>query len=136
MNPPSSPPVMYGHSLNYDPLKDQFLVWGGHMSRFDQGSISSAGYNDQSGHIAILKTNGRRYNQGVKAILLQDIGIRQLTILGTPVCSFSEEMEGIVTWPTPGSSIQKQKIGPGRGQSRLHRPGLLEPRCIALIMRG
>ena len=46
MNPPSSPPVMYGHSLNYDPLKDQFLVWGGHMSRFDQGSISSAGYND------------------------------------------------------------------------------------------
>jgi N-acetylneuraminic acid mutarotase len=46
MNPPSVPPVMYGHSLNYDPLNDQFLVWGGHMSSFDQGSIYSAGYND------------------------------------------------------------------------------------------
>jgi len=46
MNPPSSPPVMYGHSLNYDFLNDKFLVWGGHMSKFDQGNISSAGYND------------------------------------------------------------------------------------------
>jgi len=46
MNPPSSPPVMYGHSLNYDSLNDKFLVWGGHMSKFDQGNISSAGYND------------------------------------------------------------------------------------------
>jgi len=46
MNPSSSPPVMYGHSLDYDPLDDQFLVWGGHMSRFDQGGMTSAGYND------------------------------------------------------------------------------------------
>lgn len=46
MDPLSSPPVMYGHSLNYDPLNEQFLVWGGHMSSFDQGRMSSAGYND------------------------------------------------------------------------------------------
>ena len=46
MNPSSSPPVMYGHSLNYDPLNEQVLVWGGHMSRFDQGGMTSTGYND------------------------------------------------------------------------------------------
>jgi N-acetylneuraminic acid mutarotase len=46
MNPSSSPPVMYGHSLNYDSLNGQFLVWGGHMSTFDQGEMASAGYND------------------------------------------------------------------------------------------
>jgi len=45
-NPPSSPPVIYGHSLNYDSLMDQFLLWGGHMSEFNQGGMSSAGYND------------------------------------------------------------------------------------------
>ena len=45
-NPLSSPPVIYGHTLNYDPLQDQFLLWGGHMSEFSQGGMSSAGYND------------------------------------------------------------------------------------------
>ena len=46
INPASSPPVMYGHSLNYDTKNDQILVWGGHMLRFTQGSSSSIGYND------------------------------------------------------------------------------------------
>lgn len=45
-NPQFSPPVIYGHSLNYDSLRDQFLLWGGHMSEFSQGGMSSAGYND------------------------------------------------------------------------------------------
>jgi len=45
-NPPSSPPVIYGHSLNYDSLMDKFLLWGGHISEFSQGGMSSAGYND------------------------------------------------------------------------------------------
>ncbi|TFG50451.1 MAG: hypothetical protein E4H33_00035 [Anaerolineales bacterium] len=46
MNPISSPPVMYGHSLNYGSFKQQILLWGGHMSIMDQGRISSAGYNN------------------------------------------------------------------------------------------
>ncbi len=45
-NPLSSPPVIYGHSLDYDTQMDQFLLWGGHMSEFSQGGMSSAGYNE------------------------------------------------------------------------------------------
>ena len=43
--PVESPPVMYGHSLNYDSQNGKFLLWGGHMSDFDQTGMSSAGYN-------------------------------------------------------------------------------------------
>ena len=46
MDPPTSPPVMYGHSLNYDPGNDQVLLWGGHMSDLERGGGASAGYND------------------------------------------------------------------------------------------
>lgn len=46
MDPKSSPPVMYGLTLDYDSINDRFLLWGGHMSDFDQGRMSSAGYND------------------------------------------------------------------------------------------
>ncbi len=45
-SPLSSPPVIYGHSLDYDSQKDQLLLWGGHMSEFSQGGMSSAGYNE------------------------------------------------------------------------------------------
>lgn len=46
VSPLTSPPVIYGHSLNYDSHQNRFLLWGGHMSDFDQGRMSSAGYND------------------------------------------------------------------------------------------
>lgn len=46
MDPEPSPPVIYGHSLDYDSQLDQFLLWGGHMSVLDQGGMASAGYND------------------------------------------------------------------------------------------
>lgn len=46
MDPEISPPVMYGHTLEYDSKNNQLLLWGGHISVFDQGRMSSAGYND------------------------------------------------------------------------------------------
>ena len=46
MDPETSPPVMYGQTLDYDSENDQFLLWGGHMSDIDGGNMSSAGYND------------------------------------------------------------------------------------------
>lgn len=45
LDPVSSPPVMYGHSLEYDLQEDTFVIFGGHISDFSQGSASSAGYN-------------------------------------------------------------------------------------------
>lgn len=45
MEPASSPPVMYGLSMDYDSRENSFLIFGGHMSEFSQGSASSAGYN-------------------------------------------------------------------------------------------
>lgn len=46
MEPESSPPVMYGLSLDYDSRGDTLLLFGGHMSRFSGNVMSSAGYND------------------------------------------------------------------------------------------
>jgi len=45
-SPLSSPPIIYGHSLDYDSQMDQVLLWGGHMSSISDGNFSSAGYND------------------------------------------------------------------------------------------
>ena len=46
MNPPNHPPVMYGHSLVYDPINQQSLLWGGHISAINDGIFSSIGYGD------------------------------------------------------------------------------------------
>jgi len=46
MKPSNSPPVMYGHTLVYDPINQLSLLWGGHMSAIKNGVSSSIGYND------------------------------------------------------------------------------------------
>jgi N-acetylneuraminic acid mutarotase len=46
MDPVSSPPVMYGHSLDYDSKENSFSLFGGHMSEFSESGMSSAGYNN------------------------------------------------------------------------------------------
>jgi N-acetylneuraminic acid mutarotase len=46
MNPPSSPPIMYGHTLVYDDANHRVVLWGGHMSSYRNGQIASAGYGD------------------------------------------------------------------------------------------
>lgn len=45
-NPPSSPPITYGHRLVYDDTNRELLLWGGHMSTFEDRQIQSAGYGD------------------------------------------------------------------------------------------
>lgn len=46
MKPLSSPPIMYGFSLDYDATSYQSILWGGHLSTFEHGNIVSAGYGD------------------------------------------------------------------------------------------
>jgi len=46
MNPVNHPPVMYGHSLTYDPVNQQSLLWGGHMAAVKNGVFSSMGYSN------------------------------------------------------------------------------------------
>ena len=46
MNPPPSPPVMYGHTLVYDSTNQKTILWGGHISTYRNGQFASAGYGD------------------------------------------------------------------------------------------
>lgn len=46
IQPLSSPPITYGVTMDFDVLNQQFLLWGGHMSKIEGNKFSSAGYND------------------------------------------------------------------------------------------
>jgi N-acetylneuraminic acid mutarotase len=46
IEPASSPPIMYGHTMDYDPKSYQSIIWGGHQSTIENGNIVSAGYGD------------------------------------------------------------------------------------------
>ena len=46
MLPPSSPPITYGPTLVYDDRNQRVLLWGGHMSTYQNGQLASAGYGD------------------------------------------------------------------------------------------
>ena len=48
LNPPSSPPITYGHTMVYDNANRELLLWGGHMSTFTNGQMRSAGYGDST----------------------------------------------------------------------------------------
>ncbi len=40
------PPVMYGHTLVYNPISKHSVFWGGHQTAFENVNIVSAGYED------------------------------------------------------------------------------------------
>jgi N-acetylneuraminic acid mutarotase len=67
MEPEISPPVMYGHTLEYDPLSEKFLVWGGHMSDFADGRGSSAGYNDSIWSYSYMENQWLEIPPGVQS---------------------------------------------------------------------
>jgi len=45
MNPQVSPPIMYGHSLEYDTANQRSLLLGGHILIYRNGQQISGGYN-------------------------------------------------------------------------------------------
>ena len=46
MHPLSSPPITYGPTLTYDGRNQTVLLWGGHMSTYQNGQMASAGYGE------------------------------------------------------------------------------------------
>jgi N-acetylneuraminic acid mutarotase len=44
MNPASSPPIMYGHTMVYDSINQKIILWGGHESTYKNGELSSHQY--------------------------------------------------------------------------------------------
>jgi hypothetical protein len=46
MDPSSSPPITYGPTMAYDDRNQRVLLWGGHMSTYQNGRLASAGYGD------------------------------------------------------------------------------------------
>jgi len=67
MNPASSPPVMYGLTLDYDSENNQFLLWGGLMSEFRQGGMASAGYNDSIWSYSVSENHWREISPGIES---------------------------------------------------------------------
>lgn len=50
MLPASSPPMMYGQTMVYDSNNHQVLLWGGHASDYQGGSLISHWYEDNLWH--------------------------------------------------------------------------------------
>jgi len=46
MYPSSSPPIMYGQTMLYDPINHQIILWGGHESIFQNGELISHQYGN------------------------------------------------------------------------------------------
>jgi len=63
-SPLSSPPIIYGHSLDYDSQMGQFLLWGGHMSSISDGNFSSAGYNDSIWSYSYSENEWQEFSPG------------------------------------------------------------------------
>jgi len=66
LNPPSSPPVTYGHTMVYDNANRALLMWGGHMSTFTDGQMRSAGYGDKVWNYDYSQNEWRETAQYIK----------------------------------------------------------------------
>ncbi len=50
MNPESSPPIMYGHTMVYDPINQKIVLWGGHEATYQDGEQISHQYGNTIWH--------------------------------------------------------------------------------------
>ena len=57
MNPASSPPVMYGQTMLYDPINQQVILWGGHESTYQNGALISHQYGNTIWQYDYLQNN-------------------------------------------------------------------------------